>query len=105
MTPSSLGVIAWVQCPRHTHFWVYDDGRYEEEVQNNIKGKIWETIITRFVCSLLSLAVSHPSAQGLKEGAFPSTGRPVPEYLEPRRIQKLLLLGSQGSRNSTIFKQ
>uniref|UniRef100_A0A1D1Z799 Guanine nucleotide-binding protein alpha-2 subunit n=1 Tax=Anthurium amnicola TaxID=1678845 RepID=A0A1D1Z799_9ARAE len=60
---------------------------------------------TRLVSSLLSLPVPHPSPQGLKEEALSNSGRTVAEYLEPKRIQKLLLLGSQGSGTSTIFKQ
>ncbi|KAL3616455.1 Extra-large guanine nucleotide-binding protein 1 [Castilleja foliolosa] len=97
--------LAGVQCAGNPHFWVNEDGSYQEEGQKNTKGYIWGKAGTKLLCAVLSLPVPSKSSQPSGEQATSMTSRSLPDYLEQRAIQKLLLIGYNGSGTSTIFKQ
>ncbi|CAL5326299.1 unnamed protein product [Camellia sinensis] len=96
--------LAGVQCAGNPHFWVNEDGSYQEEGQKNTRGYIWGKAGTKLVCAVLSLPVPSKSAN-LCEQVNSLVSRTVPDYLEQRTLQKIILIGYNGSGTSTIFKQ
>ncbi|XP_028055646.1 extra-large guanine nucleotide-binding protein 1-like [Camellia sinensis] len=97
--------LAGVQCAGNPHFWVNEDGSYQEEGQKNTRGYIWGKAGTKLVCAVLSLPVPSKSANPCGEQVNNLVSRAVPDYTEQRTLQKLLLIGYSGSGTSTIFKQ
>ncbi|KAG0478889.1 hypothetical protein HPP92_013608 [Vanilla planifolia] len=107
ITKVELQMLKWagVQCAGNPHFWVNADGTYQEEGQKNIKGHIWGRARTKLLCSFLSLPVPSKATNTSGEEVNIMLNRPVPDYIEQRRAQKILLLGYFGSGTSTLFKQ
>ncbi|KAJ6916138.1 extra-large guanine nucleotide-binding protein 1 [Populus alba x Populus x berolinensis] len=97
--------LAGVQCAGNPHFWVNEDGSYQEEGQKNTKGYIWGKAGMKLVCAFLSLPVPSKPSNSCGEQVNSLISRSVPDYLEQRTLLKLLLVGYSGSGTSTIFKQ
>ncbi|KAL1212196.1 Extra-large guanine nucleotide-binding protein 1 [Cardamine amara subsp. amara] len=98
--------LAGVQCAGNPHFWVNEDGSYQEEGQKNTKGYIWGKAGTKLLCAVLSLPVpSKSTASTSGEQHYSANSRSILDHLEHRTLQKILLVGNSGSGTSTIFKQ
>ncbi|KAF5736100.1 Guanine nucleotide-binding protein alpha-2 subunit [Tripterygium wilfordii] len=97
--------LAGVQCAGNPHFWVNEDGSYQEEGQKNTKGYIWGKAGMKLICAVLSLPLPSKSPSPFGEPVSSLNSRSVPDYLEQRALYKLLLVGYSGSGTSTIFKQ
>ncbi|KAH9626310.1 hypothetical protein KSS87_012854 [Heliosperma pusillum] len=97
--------LAGVQCAGNPHFWVNDDGSYQEEGQKNTKGYIWGKAGMKLACALLSLPVPSKSKNPSTEEVNYFVERPITDYLGERALQKLLLVGYNGAGTSTLFKQ
>ncbi|KAI4325504.1 hypothetical protein MLD38_030895 [Melastoma candidum] len=97
--------LAGVQCAGNPHFWVNEDGSYQEEGQKNTKGYIWGKAGTKLLCTFLSLPVPSKSSNPAGEPSYNVYSRSVPDYAEQRMLHKILLVGHGGSGTRTIFKQ
>ncbi|KAL6847277.1 hypothetical protein ACP4OV_023130 [Aristida adscensionis] len=104
ITKSELQMLklAGVQCAGKPHFWVNADGTYQEEGQKTVKGKIWDKPIVKLLSPVLSLPTPNKATNQCGEEAVHMVNRVIPDYLEQRTTQKLLLVGSGAS---TILKQ
>ncbi|XP_071735141.1 extra-large guanine nucleotide-binding protein 1-like [Rutidosis leptorrhynchoides] len=97
--------LSGVQCAGNPHFWVNDDGSYQEEGQKNTRGYIWGKAGTKLVCAVLSLPVPSKTVYPTGEQSSNALGQSVPDYFDLIAPHKLLLIGCCGSGTSTIFKQ
>ncbi|KAI7743817.1 hypothetical protein M8C21_023015 [Ambrosia artemisiifolia] len=98
--------LSGVQCAGNPHFWVNDDGSYQEEGQKNTRGYIWGKAGTKLVCAVLSLPVPSKTVYPTGEQLSNTTlGQSMPDYFDQISPRKLLLIGCCGSGTSTIFKQ
>lgn len=62
-----VGQLAGVQCAGNPHFWVNEDGSYQEEGQKNTRGYIWGKV-TSFLLFFLDgggICLLFPSSQML----------------------------------------
>lgn len=96
---------AGIRCDMNTHFWVAPDGLCQLEGMNNVVGNLWEKRRVKILCSALSLPFPSDSSKPGGSGVAKETDKVNSKNLEPKLMNKLLLVGCDQSGSSTIFKQ
>ncbi|KAK4437818.1 Extra-large guanine nucleotide-binding protein 1 [Sesamum alatum] len=96
---------AGIHCEGNPHFWVTADGSYQHEGMNYVMGKLWEKKRVRIVCAALSLPFPSDITSTGGEDIDNNTNKVNSKNLEQDTKNKLLLVGSDQSGTSTIYKQ
>ncbi|KAH6813373.1 hypothetical protein C2S51_022391 [Perilla frutescens var. frutescens] len=96
---------AGINCEGSVHFWLTADGSCMHEGMNNVLGLLWAKKRVKIVCAALSLP--YPSDTSIHDGVDVDKGaaEAIARSLEQKMMNKLLLVGSEQSGTSTIFKQ
>ncbi|KAD4179161.1 hypothetical protein E3N88_27752 [Mikania micrantha] len=87
------------------HYWVSHNGSYQEEGQNQIKGKIWEKPGIRMACALLSLPMPPKSFISSEEEIGNNGSQFEQKTTETKPLTKILLVGQDQSGTSAFYKQ
>ncbi|KAH9620592.1 hypothetical protein KSS87_005706 [Heliosperma pusillum] len=91
------------QCDGYLSLWLEADGTYKEEGMDRERGQLWGKKRTKILCTLLSLPT--PESPNPRSRLNLSGDGGFPSYLEHKAFCKVLLVGSDKSGTSTIYKQ
>ncbi|CAI9769101.1 unnamed protein product [Fraxinus pennsylvanica] len=96
---------AGICCEGNPNFWVTAEGFCQHEGMNNVMGKLWDKKIVKIVCTALSLPFPSSTANPGGEEVDNNTDKINSKNLDQKTTNKLLLVGTDQSGTSTIFKQ
>ncbi|KAK9077293.1 hypothetical protein SSX86_005630 [Deinandra increscens subsp. villosa] len=87
------------------HYWVSHNGSYQEEGQNQVKGKIWEKPGIKMACVLFSLPMPPKSFITSEEEIGNNGSQMEQKKVDIKPLTKILLVGQDQSGISAIYKQ
>lgn len=107
ITKSELWMLelAGINCEGKPHFWMSADGSLQEEGQKNVMKQKLSKPRIKLLSAILSLPIPSEAAHSGTEEDDRVTSKVVAGNLERKKPCKFLLVGSEKSGTSTIFKQ